>query len=115
VDWPAGHGAVCDGAGKPHAPTMLPSYRPSGGYYRRAIRAAHTRASLVDLALSLVRETEYLRTWARANGLRPPHFEVTAAEASARGGKIIAIPMAVTRSRVLASGPDIVPEARESQ
>lgn len=94
-------------AGKTHAPTMPHLYRPSGGYYRRALRSARTYSQLLELALSLVRETEFLRTWARANGLTPPHFEVTTAEAVATQADVVEISAAVSRSRVLPDGPQI--------
>lgn len=97
----------------------MDSYRPSSGYYRRALRAAaddRDAATLLDLALALVRETEYLRTWARANGLTPPHFEVLEQEARARGGTIVAVPVAVMHSQIRADGPAFAPlDGRKSQ
>ncbi len=86
---------------------MTAEYLPSSGYYRRAIRTARTHAALESIAYSLVRETEFLRTWARANGLRPPHFEVTNAEAADKGSVVILIDDAVSQSHVGHDGPDV--------
>jgi hypothetical protein len=93
-------------------------YRPSGGYYRRALRAASAcqdKATMLAIAFALVRETEYLRTWARANGLQPPHFEVTQEEADELGADTIAADVAVTRARVHASGPVLIESVAQGQ
>ncbi|MBK8477468.1 MAG: hypothetical protein IPL39_14540 [Opitutaceae bacterium] len=88
-------------------------YRPTGGYYRRAIRAATSQVELEEIAFALVRETENLRTWARALGFTPPHFEVTPAEAADRGGEIIAIEAAINQCSVRAYGAELIePVAR---
>jgi len=94
----------------------MDTYRPSSGYYRRALRTAFAGrdlGTLLALALALVRETEYLRTWARANGMTPPHFEVLAAEAHDRGGEIVAVPAAVMHSQIRAEGTAFAPSPAE--
>lgn len=61
------------------------SYRPSAHYYRREIRALHTKAEVLDFALLLVLEIERHKAWIRAKGLIPPKWLVTPGE---RGEKL---------------------------
>lgn len=92
----------------------MDSYCPSGGFYRRAIYAAAARCDLrglLNLALALSRECEYLRTWARENGLQPPHFEATAEQAALLGAELVPVADAVTRSRICAAGAELAPAA----
>lgn len=86
---------------------MPPSYRPSGGYYRRALRTAAASldlAALLSLGLALVRECEYLRTWARQNGMTPPHFEILPEEAEAKRLDVIDLTDAFRHSQIHADG-----------
>lgn len=87
-------------------------YLPTGGFYRRALYATAARfdlLGLLHLALGLARECEYLRTWARANGLNPPRFETTTEQAEALGSELLAEPHAVNRSRIDADGAALAP------
>ena len=97
---------------------MDSTFRPSGGCYRRAIYAAAARLDLrrlLELALALARECEYLRTWARENGLTPPHFEATAEQAAQLGAELVPVAEAVTRSRIGAGGAELAPEVLRSR
>ena len=96
-----------------HAPTMPTTYRPSGGYYRRAIRAARTYSQLLDLALLLVRETEFLRTWARSNGLQPPRFDITETEDQDTQTNVVPISALISHSPERdGEAPDALSERR---
>ena len=91
---------------------------PTGGFYRRALYAAAARCdlrALINLALALARECEYLRTWARENGLQPPHFEATVEQAAQNGAALVPVAEAVTRSRICAGGAELAPVAPRSQ
>ena len=104
--------------GRAKIPTMEPTYCPSGGSYRRAIYAAAARfdlRSLLQLALALVRECEYLRTWARQNGMNPPRFEATTEHAAILGAELVPVADAVTRSRIGAAGAELVPAPPRSR
>jgi hypothetical protein len=57
------------------------SYRPSAGYYRRALRDAKTIKRARSVGLSAVDEYERLRAWVREQGLIPPKWRVLREEA----------------------------------
>jgi hypothetical protein len=92
----------------------MDSYCPTGGFYRRALFDAASNCDhrrVLRLGLDLALECEYLRTWARANGLTPPHFTATGEQANRIGAQLLPVPVAVNRSRIRAGGAELVPEA----
>ena len=60
------------------------SYRPSAYYFRKSIRETQDPAALRQLGLTLCSELEDLKAWVRAQGLIPPRFHATQAEAAAK-------------------------------
>ena len=96
----------------------MDSYYPTSGFYRRALYAAVARCDmrrLLHLALALARECEYLRTWARANGMTPPRFEATAEQAELLGAELLPVAETVTRSQIRAGGTELKQPAPRSQ
>lgn len=59
----------------------LVNYRPGGYYYRKAYREADTVEEREEIFETLLLDHEKLREWCRAQGLRPPKFEVLNFEA----------------------------------
>jgi len=57
------------------------SYRPSAYYWRKSLRESTTRDEAVAVGLTLCTELELLKAWVREQGLIPPRFNATAAEA----------------------------------
>jgi hypothetical protein len=95
---------------------MDPVFFPTGGFYRRALYAAaalYNVRELLQLGLALARECEYLRTWARQNGLNPPRFEATAEQAAHLGENLLPVEEAINRSRIGAGGAELAPVAPE--
>lgn len=60
------------------------SCKPSAYYYRRELRAARTKAALLEVALHLVCELEQHKAWSRTHGLIPPRWFVTPSERRAK-------------------------------
>lgn len=52
------------------------SYKPTSGYFRRAIRDAETKHEAQTVGYAVVDEYERLRQWVRQNGLHPPTWRV---------------------------------------
>lgn len=61
------------------------SFRPSGHYFRKAVRSATAVDKLREISLVLCFEHERLRSWVREQGYIPPKWQVTVEEAEAKG------------------------------
>jgi hypothetical protein len=68
-------------------PELL-SYKPSAWYFRRALRATENPKELRHLGMTLVDELEHLKEWVRGQGMIPPKWNVTLAEAEEKGWKL---------------------------
>ncbi len=66
-------------------PQPVTDYKPSVFYYRRAIRAAKTKAQAQAEGLAVCTELERLKEWVRDQGLMPPKWLVTVEEAEEKG------------------------------
>lgn len=61
------------------------SYKPSGFYFRRALRESNDPARLREIGHTLVLEVEHLRSYIRGLGLVPPKLNVMESEAVDKG------------------------------
>lgn len=62
------------------------NYRPSGFYYRRAVRRAQSKEEAQAIALSVITEHERLKAWVREElGVIPPKWTVHLDEAEEKG------------------------------
>lgn len=66
-------------------PQPVTEYKPSVFYYRRAIRAAKTKAQAQSVGLGVCLELERLKEWVRAHGMVPPKWTVDPLEAEEKG------------------------------
>lgn len=57
------------------------SYKPSGYYYRRALRQTNNPDELRAIGLAIVAEQERLKEWVRELGYIPPKWTVPREEA----------------------------------
>jgi hypothetical protein len=65
------------------------SYRPSGYYFRRALRRTNDADELRALALAIVTEHERLKAWVRDElGYIPPKWTVHPDEAADKGWEL---------------------------
>jgi hypothetical protein len=61
------------------------SYKPSGYYFRKALREAKTKEDAVEIGLQAVREMEHLKKVMRENhGIIPPRRFILSSEAKAK-------------------------------
>jgi hypothetical protein len=70
------------------SPAGMPSYKPSGFYFRRALRKSNDPTEIREIAMTLCLEMEFLRQWVREHGMIPPKRNVMTSEARAKGWKI---------------------------
>lgn len=69
--------------------TDMTPYRPSGFYYRRALRRTDNADELRAIALAVVAEHERLKAWVRDElGYIPPKWTVHPDEAAAKGWEL---------------------------
>ena len=61
---------------------MPASYRPSAFYFRKSLRETDDPEALRAIGMTLCSELEDLKAWVRTQGLIPPRFRATAAEAA---------------------------------
>lgn len=79
----------------PRTPSNAVSYRPSAFYWRKGFRDAATLPEAQDLGFTLCTELEQLKAWVREQGLIPPRFNATAAEAEDKwAAEVHAAPLA---------------------
>lgn len=65
------------------------SYRPSGFYYRRALRRAQTVEEAQAIGLAVIAEHERLKAWVREElGFIPPKWTVHPDEAADKGWEL---------------------------
>lgn len=64
------------------------SYRPSGFYYRRALRRTRNADELRAIGLAVVAEHERLKEWVRELGYIPPKWTVHPEEAADKGWEL---------------------------
>lgn len=62
-------------------------YRPSGYYFRKALRAAASQAEAETLCLKVIDEHELLREWCREHGMIPPKWFITPDERAAKAAQ----------------------------
>lgn len=60
------------------------SYRPSAFYFRTALRETQSLEEAKDIGFQLIRELEFQKEFARANGLIPPRKYVLEEEIDAK-------------------------------
>lgn len=74
--------------------TKIPmaSYKPSVGYFRRALRDADTVEEVRAVGLLAVRELENLKDWVRSTGETPPKRFVLLTEAKDKGLAVRRLP-----------------------
>lgn len=63
----------------------ITSYKPSGFYFRRAMRATDDPKKLRAIGMTMCMELEQLKEWIRDQGLVPPKQHIMASEAEEKG------------------------------